>query len=272
MRNRYIRVAAIVGLVVAIGLGSIATVAAQGPTLFGDRSGIGVPKPEGALESIANLLGLSVEDLRLQLWGGRTLADLAENAGVDPDEVRETVAASRDKARRAAIEQAVANGAISQEHADWLLEGLENGYDAERGAMRRSLLGAELLRRGDDHPQQEAIAEALGMTPEELASQLRDGKVLADLAEEAGVPLQELKDASDAAREARVRKAVEVALENGAITEDQADWLLRGLEAGYWDAGAGPARMAGGRGRMPKPMMHKSVRGMERPPMGGPSA
>ncbi|MGC9360173.1 MAG: hypothetical protein ACP5G7_07340, partial [Anaerolineae bacterium] len=131
MRNRYVRIAAIVGLVVVLGLGGVATVAAQGPTFLGSRGGFGLPRTDEALEAIANLLGLSVEDLQLQFWGGRTLADVAEKAGVDLDEVHDTVAASREDARRAAIEQAVADGTITQDHADWLLEGMDNGYDAE---------------------------------------------------------------------------------------------------------------------------------------------
>ncbi|MGC9360994.1 MAG: hypothetical protein ACP5G7_11595, partial [Anaerolineae bacterium] len=161
---------------------------------------------------------------------------------------------------------------ITQDHADWLLEGMDNGYDAEAGVMRRGLLGADMMVRGDDRPQLDALAEALNMTPQELASRLKDGEVLADLAEKAGVALQDLKDASDAAREARIREAIEVALANEAITEEQADWLLRGLEAGYLGAGATPARRIGERGRMPRQMMDERGTGMKRAPMGGPAA
>jgi len=272
MRNRYVRIAAIVGLVIVLGLGGVATVAAQGPTFLGARGGIRLPKADEALEAIADLLGLSVEELQLQFWGGRTLADVAAKAGVDLEEVHGAVAASREDARRAAIEQAVAEGTITQEHADWLLEGMDNGYDAEAGVMRRGLLGADMMVRGDDHPQLDALAEALDMTVEDLAARLRGGEVLADLAEEAGVALQDLKDVSDAAREARVREAIEVARDNEAITEEQADWLLRGLEAGYLSDGAAPARGTRGRGRMPRPMGVERGTGMERAPMGGPAA
>jgi hypothetical protein len=272
MRNRYTRIVAIAGLVVVLGLGGVATVAAQGPTFLGDGGGFRLPRVDERLEAIAGLLGLRVEDLRLQFWGGRTLADIAEKAGVDLKEVHDAVAASREDARRAAIEQAVAEGTITQEHADWLLEGMDNGYDAEAVAIRRSLLGADLMMRGDDRPELGAIAEALDMTPEELATRLRDGEVLADLAEQAGIPLQELKSASDAAREARIREAIEVALDSEAISEEQADWLLRGLEAGYLGDGAAPARAIGRRGRMPRRMMGEQSATMERPLMHGPAA
>jgi len=262
MKKRLVRVVTIAGLALAIGLGSAAAASAQGPTPFGRRGGIGLPGSAEVLESIAEMLGLSADELSLQLWGGRTLADLAEKAGVDLADVQEKVRTSREDAQRTAIEEALAEGRITQEHADWLLEGLDNGYSADLGTMRRGLLGADLMMRDNEQPQHSALAEALGMTTEELTAQLRNGKTLADLADEAGVPLQELKDAADAAHEARVREAIEVALENEAITAEQADWLLRGLEAGYWQGGDMAARMPKGRGWMAGAMF----RGEDLPP------
>lgn len=261
MKKRYVRAAMIAGLVLAIGLGSVATVAAQGPGRPGIWGGAGIaerwPIKGTVLETIADLLGLSVDELSLQFWGGRTLADLAEKAGVDLADLRSAVTTSQKEARRAAIEEAVAEGTITQEHADWLLEGLDNGYSTEIGALRRGLMGAALTGRGDEQPQLEAMAELLGLTPEELSDQLWGGKTLADLADEAGVSLQELKDAADAARENSVRDAIAEAVENGDISQEQADWLLRGLDEGYWDCGPGSAMMARG------------LRGMARPGLRG---
>ncbi len=253
MKSRVGRFLVIGGLVLAVGLSSAVGASAQGPTPFGRRGALGLGGDK-VHENIAEMLGLSVEELSLQLWGGRTLADLAERAGVDLAEIQESVAASREDTQRAAIAQAVQEGRIIQAHADWLLEGLDAGYSASLAGTRRSLLGAHLMTRGDERPQEQALAEALGLTTDELRTQLRDGVTLADLAEEAGVSLQALKDASDAARQAQVRTAIEVALENESITAEQADWLLRGLEAGYWNDGlvaggmrAAPGRMPGGR-------------------------
>jgi hypothetical protein len=80
----------------------------------------------------------------------------------------------------------------------------------------------------------EAIAEALGMTTDELSTELWGGKTLADLAEEKGVELQDLRDAVTAAQEAATRDAIEQAVEDGTITREHADWLLEGLDNGYW--------------------------------------
>jgi hypothetical protein len=89
----------------------------------------------------------------------------------------------------------------------------------------------------------EAAAELLGMTADELSTQLWGGRTLAELADEAGVDLQTLRDAVEAANqaamEAAVRDAIEQALEDGNITQEQADWLLQGLEQGFFPMGRG---------------------------------
>lgn len=80
----------------------------------------------------------------------------------------------------------------------------------------------------------DAAAEALGMTPDELSTQLWGGKTLADLADEAGVDLQAVRDAVESAEEAAIRDAIQQAVDDGTITQDHANWLLEGLDNGYW--------------------------------------
>lgn len=83
----------------------------------------------------------------------------------------------------------------------------------------------------------EAAAEALGMTADELSTQLWGGKTLADLADEKGVELQDVQDAVNAAHEAAMRDAIEQAVEDGDLSREHADWLLEGLDNGYWGGG-----------------------------------
>jgi hypothetical protein len=85
------------------------------------------------LEAAAEALGMTAEELSTELWGGKSLADVAEEAGVDLQDVRDAVEAAHERAVRDAIEQAVENGDLSREHANWLLEGLDNGYWGGRG-------------------------------------------------------------------------------------------------------------------------------------------
>lgn len=79
-------------------------------------------------EAAAKALNLTVDQLRTQLWGGSTLAQLAEQAGVELQDVQEAVTAACVEQTRTAIEQAVTEGTLTRANADWLLEGLDKGY------------------------------------------------------------------------------------------------------------------------------------------------
>jgi hypothetical protein len=91
---------------------------------------------EAGMEAAAEVLGLTPEELTTELWGGKTLSDLADEAGVDLQAVRDAVEAAQQDAMREAIEQAVTDGKLSREQADWMLEGLENGYMGGHGFGR----------------------------------------------------------------------------------------------------------------------------------------
>ncbi len=88
---------------------------------------------QAGLEAAAKALGMTADALSTQLWGGRTLADLAKEKGVDLQAVRDAVDAACKQATRDAIEQAVKDGRLSREQADWLLQGLDRGYWGPRG-------------------------------------------------------------------------------------------------------------------------------------------
>lgn len=98
-------------------------------TVPGFRGGFGRGYGNGVgLEAAAEALGMTTDELSNRLWAGETLADLADQAGVDLQELRDAVEAAQVEAKREAIEQAVDDGLLTRDHADWLLEGLDNGY------------------------------------------------------------------------------------------------------------------------------------------------
>ncbi len=103
-----------------------------GGHMWGPGLGRGMGGQVG-LEAAAEALGMTADELSTQLWGGKTLADLAEEAGVDLQDVQDAVEAAQEQAVRDAIEQAVEDGTLTREHADWLLEGLDNGYWSGHG-------------------------------------------------------------------------------------------------------------------------------------------
>jgi len=95
----------------------------------GPRGHHGGPRLDGAaLEAVAGLLNMEPTEVTAALQGGKTLQDLADDAGVDMQEITDALNAVRETAMRERIAQALEDGTITQEHADWLLEGLDKGF------------------------------------------------------------------------------------------------------------------------------------------------
>jgi hypothetical protein len=88
---------------------------------------------QAGVDAAARALGLTTDEMRTQLWGGRTLADLADRAGVELQAVQDAVKNACKEQLRAAVEQAVTDGKLTREKADWLLEGLDKGFWGEPG-------------------------------------------------------------------------------------------------------------------------------------------
>lgn len=93
----------------------------------------------------------------------------------------------------------------------------------------------------------DTMADALGLTPVELFTELHGGKTLEEVAEEQGVEMEALQETMQAAREDAMRQRIEQAVEDGAMSQDQADWMLQGLEQGYGPMGRGFGHGRGGR-------------------------
>lgn len=85
----------------------------------------------------------------------------------------------------------------------------------------------------------DAIAEALNLTPTQLFEQLHSGKTLDEIAEAQGVDLAKVQEAANAARVQAMKDAIAQAVKDGKITQEQADWLLQGLDKGYLGKGRG---------------------------------
>jgi len=92
----------------------------------GPRGERGLPQAE--LEAAAKVLGMTADELSTALKDGKTLEELAEAAGVDIADVQEAIQTVHREEMRAQIEQAVADGTMTQDKADWLLEGFDKGY------------------------------------------------------------------------------------------------------------------------------------------------
>lgn len=126
----------------------------RGPAFDRPRGG---GMDEITLEYVADALGLSADELQARLDAGERLPDIADELGVEKDVLDEAFKA----ARIAHIEQAVADGALTQEEADAILERMEQAEQV-----------AEALEAMRNAEIEEALAE--GVITEEQAELLQD--------------------------------------------------------------------------------------------------
>ncbi len=74
------------------------------------------PLHDAMIAAMAEKLGLSVESLNARLANGESMAQVAESQGFAIDQFRTLLA----EARSSAIDQAVKDGTLTQEQADWM--------------------------------------------------------------------------------------------------------------------------------------------------------
>jgi hypothetical protein len=165
----------------------------------GPGAGARAGGPSAALDAAAEALGMTTDELRQRLSDGTTsIADVAREKNVDVNAVIDAIAADQ----RARIEDFVNNPLRIRDH------GGKRGFH---------LGGSEKF---------EAVANALGMTTDELRDALRDGKTIADVAREKNVDVQTVIDAMVGA----ATSAIDEAQAAGRLTEEQATRLKDGLE------------------------------------------
>jgi hypothetical protein len=90
---------------------------------------------------------------------------------------------------------------------------------------------------GGDMSNFDLIAETLKLTPTQLFEQLHAGKTLDEIATAQGVTTQAIQDALSAARLQNQKDAIAQAVKDGKMTQEQADWLLQGLDKGFMGRG-----------------------------------
>jgi hypothetical protein len=95
----------------------------RGPGGHGGRS-----LDDASLAAVASVLNMSTDDLSAALQNGKTLQELADAASVDMQAVTDALNSVRQTELRDRINQAVTDGTMTQDKANWLLEGLDKGY------------------------------------------------------------------------------------------------------------------------------------------------
>jgi hypothetical protein len=84
---------------------------------WGGRGGFVGSTENSLMAMAAEQLGMTVQELWGQLQDGATIADIASTQGVDPQAIADAYVAQR----REFLAQAVEDGRLTQERADWML-------------------------------------------------------------------------------------------------------------------------------------------------------
>ena len=186
---------------------------------------------EAMQETLAGALGITVEELDAFHADGKRLPEIAEELGVDLETVGEVMQAAFEDA----VNQAVADGTITAEQAERMIE---RGFRGKRGG-RGGHGGHGPVNK---EAMETAVSEALGITVEELQAYHDEGLKLPEIVEELGLNMEDVQASLQASRETAVNQAVE----DGTITQEQADQILSG--EGRRGHGRGPGRPHGGQG------------------------
>ena len=138
MNKKYLVViGGLLAALLVVGIVGATSVYAQGPTppgfgMMGEGRGPGEGRGFGLgdaeLEAAAQVLGMTTDEVSSALQNGKTLQTLADEAGVDIADVQAAIQAVHETEMRERIAQAVEDGTMTQEKADWLLSGLDNGF------------------------------------------------------------------------------------------------------------------------------------------------
>jgi ribosomal protein S20 len=196
-----------------------------------------------SLDAAAQALNLSEEDLRERLRDGKTLAQVAQEQNVDVQTVIDAMVAEAT----ARIDEEVQEGDLTADEANERKANLEERITrlVNEGPQRPSGPGPGGPR--GHGPKLDAAAQALGISAEDLREQLRDGKTIAQVAQERNVNVQTVIDSMVAEANARIDQKVqegdltaEEANEKKADLEERITELVNEGPRRYRDRGGGP--------------------------------
>ncbi len=164
-------------------------------------------------ERLAELLGLTVEELQQAVLEGQSLAEIAEANGVEAQELVDAIVAEL----QAKLDQAVADGDLEQEQAAALLDWFQSIIQLIVDESLTFSHGMDLSHLGDmDWPDFDlddmdwgglglhgftftdpltVVAETIGITHDELMQALMAGQSLDEISEEHGLDPQAVRDA-----------------------------------------------------------------------------
>ena len=211
-KTRIAIVAALVLVLAVVGVAAAQSDPPENPADTGESTGFpwknnadGQGRRAARINGLAEVFGMTVEELKAELSSGKTVAELAKEKGIDLQQMAVDKLTER-------LQQAVDNGRLTQEEADQKL-----------AEMQAKIESGEAFERPDKGNRLEGWAETLGMTVEELQAALDAGQTPKEIAAAKGIDLQQL--AVD-----KITERLQQAVENGRLTQDEADQKLAEIQ------------------------------------------
>lgn len=187
----------------------------------------------GLLVAVPSLTSAASDTVTLQDSGDTGSDTITDDATDDTDTARPGAGARI----REHLQSLVDDGTITAEQADAVAAHLAEGMPG-RGGDGGGMGGRGHGGRGFDGT---VVADALGITVDELATAVRSGQSIADVAAAEGVDVQVVIDALVTEAEARIAQGVT----DGRFTQEEADAKLADLTARITER----VNQAGGLGR-----------------------
>jgi hypothetical protein len=156
-------------------------------------------------------------------FNGRFREAIAGILGISVDEYDAAV----EQAQGQVVDEALEEGWLTEEQAEMLQWRLQQDSEfGHRGMMPKGFGGFDRGPMGEGNSLISIAADQLDMSLTDLLTELQDGKSIADVASEQGVDVQDIVDAYMA----QLQESLGGAVEDGRITQKQADWQLEQAE------------------------------------------
>ncbi len=137
---------------------------------------------------------------------------LAQNLGISTDQLNQALS----KTEQQTIDDAVSSGRLSQQQADALKQQIASGQTL---APLHELFG---FGHGGCGVDASAIASVLGITPQQLQTELQSGKTLKQVIADHGKSVDEVVNAVVA----QLKTKLDAQVQSGKITQDQENTIL----------------------------------------------
>jgi hypothetical protein len=144
---------------------------------------------------------------------------VANALGISVDKYQTAV----ETAQKQVLDEAVSEGLLTQDQADRMQQQWSQGVGPGMfGGMFGRGLGLRGFLGGQANSLVSVAADKLGMTVDELTTELQGGKSIADVAKEKNIDLQTIADAYVT----QLQQTLTQAVDNGRITQSQSDAML----------------------------------------------